>query len=230
MRGGAASDLLRDLAERTVHGPEPRGTGRYHHVHTFSTYLRRVRTAGSRERRGVVERAERRQWIAADGSGRLLVIQNGQSVQPSGHYAPGRLVAAFVTATDPAALTARLRARNPERATSTAVRTFAEIWKNQVVPPALQRLLLLDLAGHPDLSVDGVPLTLPDGRAVALGHVDREQHTRHLLVFDQETGALIGEDVTALDGADVPVPTPATTSSTEWSCSGYTTTTGTSPE
>lgn len=153
-RDGAASDLLRNLAERTVREPEPRGIGRYHYVHTSSSYLRTVRKAGSRAIRGSIEHMERRQWIAPDGSGRLLVTQDSDSVQPTGDYPPGRLVAAFITTTDPVALTTELRQRNPKGSSAVAINTFTEIWNNQVVPPALQRLLLLDLAGYPDLSVE----------------------------------------------------------------------------
>ncbi|CCH35656.1 hypothetical protein ABZ816_13720 [Actinosynnema sp. NPDC047251] len=221
--GAAASALLRTLAGRTARGPEPRGTGKYHYVHTSSTYLRKIRTLGSPEIKGGIEHSERRQWIAADGSGRLLVTQGGQSVQPTGDYAPGRLAAAFITATDSAAVAAELRKRNPQGSTPAAFRSFVGIWKHQVVPSTLQRLLLLDLADHPGLSVDSVPGAFADRPAVAIGHV--AEGRRHLLVFDQETGALIGDDVTALDGATPPVPTPATISRTEWHSSGYSTTT-----
>ncbi|MEU4801568.1 hypothetical protein [Actinosynnema sp. NPDC023587] len=227
--GSAASDLLRDLAGRTVHGPEPRGAGKYHYVHTSSTYLRRIQTLGSREIQGSVDHEERRQWIAADGSGRLLVTQDGRCVQPSGDFEPGRLPATFVTDTDPAALAAELRKGNPRGSTPAALTLFGRIWKNQVVPPALQRLLLLDLADCPDLSVGSAPRVFAARSGVAVGYVDEERHTRHLLVFDQETGALIGDDLVALDGAEVPVPTPAPISSTEWHSSGYSTTTAEPP-
>jgi hypothetical protein len=52
-------------------------------------------------------------------------------------------------------------------------------------------------------------------------HVDDDRHVRHLLAFDEETGALIGSEKFALEGARVPVPVPAVTSRTEWHYSGY---------
>lgn len=237
-RNGAASDLLRTLAERTVHEPEPRGIGRYHYVHTSSSYLHTVRKVGrkgdSRGVRGSIEHLERRQWIASDGSGRLLVTQDGESVQPTGHYPPGRLTTGFITTTDPVALAAELRKRNPKGSSSVAMNTFTTIWNNQVVPSMLQRLLLLDLAGYPDLSVQNTTQNatggLADGPRVAVEHIDQERHTRHLLVFNQKTGALIGAEVIALDGANVPIPTPAIITSTEWLHSGYSTTTIAPPQ
>lgn len=224
-RGGTAAELLHDLAAKTVHAPDPPGAGRYHYVHTSGSYLRIVHRVGrkgeDRAITGDFEHMERQQWIAADGSGRLLVTQDGESIQPTGEYPPGRLTAAFVTVTD--GVTAELRGRNPKGSTAGAMRMFSEIWNNQVVPPALQRLLLLDLAGYPELSVENVESDGARGSTVAVGLLDRERHTGFRLVFDDRTGALTGAEVTALDGAAVPVPTPATVSSTHWLLSGYAT-------
>ncbi|MBM7772659.1 hypothetical protein JOD54_002863 [Actinokineospora baliensis] len=206
-----ASDLLRHLAEVAARQPEPPGAGLYHYVHTAGAYLRTVRRVGG-EITGSVERMQRRQWIAPDGSGRLLVTLDGEAIQPSGDYAPGRLAAVFITTADPTAVEAELRERNPSGDTAVAVKVFADIWKNQVVPPALQSVLLRHLAEYPDLeSADS-----------AVWHTGKERRT---LVFDHATGAVVGEDVTALEGAKVPIPTPASISATEWLHSGYTATT-----
>jgi hypothetical protein len=233
-RNGAAPDLLRHLAENTVHAPEPPGTGRYHFVHTASSYLRTVhkvsKKAGTRMTTGNIEHQERQLWVAPDGSGRLLVTQNGESVQPSGEFPPGRLAADFVvTAAEPLDFAAELRKRNPVDSPSAAMHTFSQIWSNQVVPPAVQRLLLLDLADHPDLTVEAAPRELADQPGTAIAHLDTERRMRHLLVFDSETGALTGAEVTALDGAKVPISTPAIVSSTKWLFSGYSATTGAPP-
>ncbi|MCG8915849.1 hypothetical protein L6E12_08620 [Actinokineospora sp. PR83] len=216
--------MLRDLAEKIARQPAPRGTGRYHYVRTSGSYLHTARVLGGTTT-GVVEQSEREQWIAPDGSGRLVVTRGGESVQPTGDYPPGGLAAAFLTAADPDALTARLRDRNPNGSTSTAVKVFTGVWNNQVVPGALQRLLLLDLARHSDLYVDNSFR----GAGVAVGHLDPEEPFQRLLVFDRLTGSLLGAETTALDGAGVPVPTPAVISRTEWLLSGHTTTTTTPP-
>ena len=233
-RGGTASELLHQPAENTAHGPEQLGTGRYHFVHTASSYLRTVqrvsKKAGGQAITGSIEHLERQLWVASDGSGRLLVTQNGESVQPTGEFLPGRLTAAFITTTDPVALAAELRKRNPAGSSSAAMNTLSEIWSNQVVTPPVQRLLLLNLADHPDLSVEVAPQELAVGPSTAIGHIDEERHVRHVLVFDQKTGALTGAEATALDGAKVPIRTPAIISSTRWLLYGYSTTTDTPPQ
>ncbi|MDX3658298.1 hypothetical protein PV646_13405 [Streptomyces sp. ID05-26A] len=195
-------------------------------MHTSSAFLHTVRkitrTRQTTSLTGSVERQERRQWITSDGSGRLLVTTNGEAVQPTGDYPPGRLPAGFLSATDPAAVTAELRTRNPKGSTAAAMKTFGLIWHGQVVPPALQRLLLLDLATFPGMSAETT------GESVT--YVEQERHLRHVLVFDPRTGALLGEENTALDGATVPIPTPAIVSSTEWLLSGYSATTAEPPQ
>ncbi|WP_189156198.1 hypothetical protein [Lentzea pudingi] len=201
-------------------------------MHTSSAYLHTVRkitrTGETTSLTGSVKRLERRQWIAADDSGRLLVTEDGEAVQPTGDYPPGRLPAGFISSTDPAAVTAELRRRNPKGSTAAAMRTFGKIWHAQVVPPALQRLLLLDLATWPDMSAATTSWGARPSESVT--HVERERHLRHVLVFDPHTGALIGEETTALDGANVPIPTPAIISSTEWLLSGYSATTAEPPQ
>jgi len=184
---------------------------------------------GSGATEGRVEHAERQQWIASDGSGRLLVTQGEKSVQPTGDYPPGQLVAAFLSASDPDALAAALRKRNPGGSPSVAMKVFTGIWNNQVVPAALQRLLLFDLASYPDLYVESSFQVFGESSGTAVGHIDPEQRIRQLLVFDQRTGALLGAETTALDGAEVPVPTPAVISRTEWLLSGYSKATSTPP-
>jgi hypothetical protein len=225
-----ASELLRNLADRTAHAPAPRGAGRYHYIHTSGWYLRidsEVRRAlGTHSVLGAgIEHMERQQWIAPDGSGRLLVTKDGQSVRPTGDYPPGGLWADFVITTDPAVLADEFRRSNPQGSVTKAISAFIEIWKNQVVPPALQRLLLRDLADHPGLSAEGATLDHIGRPGVAVSHIDHERCARNRLVFDQKTGVLIGADVTALDGSSVPTPTPAIISDIVWLAAGYSATT-----
>jgi hypothetical protein len=230
----SAADLLRDLAEKTVYLPEPHGSGRYHYVHTSSSYLHTVRkitrSGKTTSLTGSIERVERRQWIASDDSGRLLVTQDGKAVQPTGDYPPGRLQATFVSTTDPVAVTAELRTRNPKGSTAGAMKTFGQIWHGQVVPPALQRLLLLDLAAYPGMSAETTSWGASSRPGESVAHVEEERCLRHVLVLDHRTGALIGEETIALDGAAVPIPAPAIIKSTEWLFSGYSATTADPPQ
>lgn len=224
-RDGVAADLLRDLAKRTAHAPAPPGTGRYHHVHTSGAHLRTnsvlSRTGSLSVANGTVEEFERRQWLAADGSGHVVVTRDGEVVPPSGDHGPSELAALFITATDEASLAGKLAELNPQRTTRSTIRMFQRIWGMQVVPPALQRLLLLELAECAGLSREQAPREFAGRSGVAVTHVDNDRHVRHLLAFDEETGALIGTEVLALEGARVPVPVPAVTSRTEWHYSGY---------
>lgn len=200
-----AAELLRDLAEKTADAPEPHGTGRYHYVHTKGAHLRTNRyleRSGASTITGSVEPFEREQWIAEDGSGRILVAKDGRPVQPSGDYGPGELPAPFTTRPVPGAA--------PE-----VMKAFVAIWSTQVVTPELQRLLLLNLAECAGLATE----TRESGVAVA--YVDRTRHHKHLLVFDEDTGALIYTEGTALEGARLPIPVPAVTSHTTWLESSY---------
>ncbi|SDK78230.1 hypothetical protein SAMN04488074_107129 [Lentzea albidocapillata subsp. violacea] len=215
-----ATELLRELAEKTTHAPEPPGAGRYHYVHTVSSFLHTKRflsRTGEDRLTAAVEPSERRQWIAADGSGRLLVTRGEEVlVPPSGDYAPGRLPSLRITGEESLATTL---GRLGSPTTSGVMKAFEQVWNLQVVPPALQRLLLLHLAKCADLSMETTDFT---GRqCIAVTHVDNARHRRKLLAFVQETGALIGAEELALEGAKVPIPVPAVVSTTTWLHSGY---------
>jgi hypothetical protein len=208
-----AHDVLRALAERATHLPEPLGTGDYHYVHTRGRYRHSASHVDGRRIGSSVGERERRQWIAPDGSGRLLVTRHGEQILPTGDYPPGGLSAGFLTTADPAALAAAIRERNPGGTTAGAFTAFVRTWNGQVVTTALHRALLLDLAEHQGLAEDGT-VTDHAGRAgVAVSHVEDGRLTR--LVFDERTGALLGAD----RGGSV----------TAWLRSGYTETTADTP-
>lgn len=215
-----AHDLLRDLAEKTRGAPEPPGSGRYHYVHTCGSALRTkhcLSRSGDGTVTGSVAPFERRQWIAADGSGRLEVTNEGRLVQPSGDYAAGQLAAFFVT--DERSLGAALGRLTTKATTPAIVKALRQIWLSQVVPPSVQRLLLRRLAECAGLS----PGTSPQDFAgkVAVTYVDEDRHVRHALAFDRDTGELAGTRATALEGARLPIPVPAVVSHTEWLTTGY---------
>jgi hypothetical protein len=204
-----ASELLRDLARKTAHAPEPPGVGRYHHVHTVGVYRRTnrfVSRTGESAVTNVVEHLERRQWIAPDGSGRLLVTRGEEVVvPPSGDYAAGQLVALFITATDETSFAGQFGRLMPKTTTAAVMKAFRQVWNLQVVTPPLQRLLLLHLAKCADLSVEECrDFAGRSGVAVS--------HAGHLLAFSPDTGELIGAEGTG-------------PSRTEWLCSGYCATT-----
>ena len=172
---------------------------------------------------------DRQQWIAPDGSGRLLVTQGKRVIPPSGHYSAGQLFGDFLNANDLPTITAQLRQRSSRGSTAGAMRSFATVWQGQVVPPALQRLLLLFLAQEHDLVVDG-PIVDRLGRSgIALSHVEPVQHIRRRLVFDERTGMLLASQNITEDGTSEGVAIPTITNCTMWLDTGYSTNTGTAP-
>jgi hypothetical protein len=218
----SAAELLRELAERTAHAPQPPGSGSYHYVWTSGVYLLSktfLSRSGESTTTGSVEPSEREQWIAPDGSGRLEVTRGGELVRPTGDFGPGELAAIFIDAADDASLTAELARLSTRTSARAIIKRFEQVWSSQVVPPALQRLLLRNLAECPDLA--------PVENGVT--YLDANRKRRHLLTFDPETGALVSTETTALEGADVPVSVPAVTSRTTWLLSGYCDATGVKP-
>ncbi|WP_439660373.1 hypothetical protein ACSHWB_02000 [Lentzea sp. HUAS TT2] len=214
-----AAELLRDLAEKAARAPEPGGTGPYHYVRTSSLSLntrRFLSRTGESTITAAVEPSDREQWIADDGSGRLLVTRDGEVlVPPSNDYGPGQLPAHFIT--DEASLVAEL-GRFGEK-TAGVLKAFRQFWNLQVVTPALQRLLLLHLAKCAGLSAE--TLEFAGRQTAAVTHLDGERHRRATLAFCPDTGRLIGAEEVALEGARVLVPVPAVVSRTEWLHSEY---------
>ncbi|MEV6236398.1 hypothetical protein [Lentzea sp. NPDC051838] len=209
------AELLRDLAEKTANAPAPEGTGPYHYVHTKGVYLRishYLQRSGGSTVTGEVEPYERHDWIAPDGSGRILMTEEGQPVEPSGDFGPGELAAELlVTATDETSLKIELARFSEKTTTHTIMNTIQQIWKLQVVTPQLQRLLLLHLANCEDLASENTTVT----------HLDEERHRTRSLEFCPDTGMLRKTEEVALEGARLPIPVPAVVSRTEWLHSGY---------
>ncbi|MBN9741594.1 hypothetical protein DMP23_10820 [Amycolatopsis sp. A1MSW2902] len=199
------AEIVRLLAERTVFAAAPRGTGRYHYLRKSGWAGHSDRTASGRVLSASTRFFEREDWIAADGSGRLLVTQDGTPVRPSGYFPPGGLMGDFLRGRDLPSVSAELRRRISPAG---VVKAFNTVWLTQVVTPELQRLLLLWLADQPglvleDAEVPGVVVSAPDSARAG---------TRQL-VFDSETGMLL--QTRDVDGATV-------SGCTRWLESGYT--------
>ncbi|ATY13297.1 hypothetical protein CU254_24800 [Amycolatopsis sp. AA4] len=208
------AEIVRALAERTAFAAPPRGTGRYRYLRTSGWARHTARTTDGRVLSASTRFFAREDWIAADGSGRLLVTQGEAVVRPSGYFPPGGLLGDFVDASDLASATAALRRRvSPSR----AGKAFSSVWLTQVVPPDLQRLLLRWLAEHPGLVVEdadlpGVVVSVPDAAWLR----------RRLLVFDSRTGML-------LETRDVEEGGATVSGCTRWLEAGYTDSTESRP-
>ncbi|WP_116205439.1 hypothetical protein [Amycolatopsis circi] len=208
------AEVVRALADRTALAPVPRGTGRYHYLRKSGWHQHTDRTTAGRILSASTEFFDREDWIAADGSGRLLVTQGDTVVRPSGDFPPGGLMGDFLAGRDLASVSAALRRL---MSPSGAVKAFSTVWLTQVVPPELQRWLLLWLAERPGLVVEdadlpGVVVSVPDSVLAS---------TRQL-VFDPETGMLLQTRDVEEDGATVG-------GCTRWLDSGYTDSTESRP-
>lgn len=219
--------LLKDLAAKAAHQPEPSGTGPYHFVHTRGWYLTTSSTTDGHEYNGRVEPVDRQQWIATDGSGRLLVTSNGAiQTPPSGDYAAGVLHTNFLTADSAASLRAELNENHRSFGTADAwLGVIKDTWNGQVVTPALQAAMLEGLAQQHGVVVDGMT-TDRDGRTgIAVSAIDSRPGApaaRYVLILDTHTGMALDYEEIALAAGGRPIQVPATVGYTVWLSSGYT--------
>ncbi|MFE3174800.1 hypothetical protein ACFXPA_36990 [Amycolatopsis sp. NPDC059090] len=189
------AEVVRALADRTAFAAAPRGTGRYHYRRTSGWHQHTDRTTAGQILSASTEFFDREDWIAADGSGRSLITQGSAVVRPSGYFPPGGLMGDFLVATDLSSVTAAMSRR---MSPAGAAKAFSTVWLVQVVPPQLQRSLLLWLAERPGLVVEdadlpGVVVSVPDSAFAP---------TRQL-VFDPETGMLLQTRDVEDDGATI---------------------------
>lgn len=200
------AEVVRALADRTASAPVPRGTGRYHYRRTSGWHQHTDRTTTGRILSASTEFFDREDWVAPDGSGRLLITQGSAVVRPSGYFPPGGLMGDFLVATDLSSVTAALSSR---MSPAGAAKAFTTVWLVQVVPPRLQRLLLLWLAERPGLVVEDVDLP-----GVVVSVPDSAFASTRQLVFDPETGMLLQIRNVEDDGATIG-------GCTRWLDSGY---------
>ncbi|WP_072477590.1 hypothetical protein [Amycolatopsis australiensis] len=168
---------------------------------------------------------DRRQWIAPDGSGRLLVIQGETAVRPSGYYPPGGLPADFLTAADLPTIAGRLQGKSRRESTASVMKSFTTVWQTQVVSPELQRLLLLCLAQQPDLTVESAIEDRLGRSGVAISHIDTDRHVRHRLLLHEENGMLLTSQNIDADSSAEADAAPTIINCTMWLDAYYTTTT-----
>ncbi|WP_406634819.1 hypothetical protein [Amycolatopsis sp. WGS_07] len=209
------AEIVRALAERTAFAAPPRGTGRYHYLRTSGWNQHTDRTTEGRVLSASTEFFDREDWIASDGSGRLLVRRGDTVVRPSGDFPPGGLMGGFLAATDLPSVAAELRRRTGPAG---AVKAFCTFWRTQVVRPELQRSLLLCLAGQPGLAVEDA-----DPPGIAVNQPDPRRRVVRRLVFAPETGMLVMTQDIEDGGATVG-------GCTRWLDSGYTDSTESRPQ
>jgi hypothetical protein len=219
--------LLTDLAADAAHQPGPSGTGLYHFVHTRGWYLSTSSTTDGHEYNARVEPVDRQQWIAANGSGRLLVTGSGAiQTPPSGDYAAGVLHTNFLTANSTASLRAELNEDHRSSGTADAwLGIIKDTWNGQVVPPALQAAMLEGLAQQRGVVVEGLTTDRAGRTGIAISATDSRPGTpaaRYVLILDPHTGMALDYEEIALAAGGRPIQVPATVGYTVWLSSGYT--------
>ncbi|GAA4535921.1 hypothetical protein [Amycolatopsis samaneae] len=213
-------DILTKLADQALRQPPPRGTGRYHYVHTQGWYLATAQTTSGRVLDSRIEPTDREFWVAEDGSGRIAETRDGRPSRMSGTYEPPGLLGEFVTGDSVDALQATLLRRNPTRSPQGWLKLTQELWTRQVVSPALHAAVLRILAAQPELSQDG-PVTDRVGRPGVAVSAQSTPAERYVLTLDPGTGGFLGFEQIA--------PGPAGAGCTVWRDSGYVPDTTTRP-
>jgi hypothetical protein len=225
---GSAMDALHTLADHAAGQPDPPGSGPYHYVHTSGWYLHTDTATDMTVLASGIAVVDRRQWIRADGAGRLVISEGGQPSRLSGDYQPGGLHADFLPSTDDAALRAILLGSDAGTRDAAAwFETIRNIWANQVVTPQLQSVLLDILAGRPGTTMDGTTTDRAGRAGIAVSATSASTapgtpQMRYVLVLDPQTGMLLDYERVALTAGGLPIQAPATIGYTVWLAAGYT--------
>ncbi|MBC8093350.1 MAG: hypothetical protein H7Y15_15700 [Pseudonocardia sp.] len=142
--------------------------------------------------------------------------------QVGGIHRPGGLTGGHLVDLPPGRLLAELNARNPNGTTAGWFRVMSDLWKGQVVTPAVQGTLLAIVSRREDLTIEGTTVDRAGRRGLAISVVGEvAPATRVVLVLDEGSGALLDLEKVAIERSDLPVRVPATVSYTMWLDSGY---------
>lgn len=216
-----AAEVLTDLAARARIQPPPPGAGKYEYIRTRGWYLATAMDQNMRLLDSGIEERGREQWVAPDGSGRLLMTCDGKPLicgekqdekQQDLTLKPGDFSARPAEAESPVeSLRSRLMAAHPNTTAYGWLDIVSETWRTYVVSPARQGALLDILATQSDLAMAGTTTDRAGRSGIAVSAVDkRAPHDRMILVFDPETGRLLDSEEIASESGDRPVRVPAT--------------------
>jgi hypothetical protein len=193
--------VLAGIAARTAGLPDDTGTGRYAHVETRSWDLF-TRIDGQRVTSAVVPQ-HRDQWLAADGSGRLVVtatLPDGRREHADTLAAAGGLALMWPLrslSSEVATLTRQLQAGHP--VSNGPAERFAAIrdaYLQMPLPPRVRAAVLHYLAATPGLTVTG-PVTDRGGRNGIGFSVESAYSglpTRYTLIIDPRDGRLLDDE------------------------------------
>ena len=209
MPGADAPALLRQLAARVAGRPDDTGPGRYAYVESKSWNL----TAGE-STRSVIEPTATRSWIAADGSGRL-VIERAEGDRDDVVRGPGehQLMWPLRSLSADDTTLARQLADGHPVANGPMERLVAigDAYRQLPLPPAVRAAVLRYLADTPGLTVTGrtVDRLGRPGIGFSVESDNSGLPTRFTAVIDPDTGRLFGYEQTLTKDAgrlNVPIP------------------------
>jgi hypothetical protein len=215
----AAPLLLRQLADRADKQPgSPAGRYQFLDIESWSLWTR-VDSAG--EGRSRVMPSTVQSWVADDGSGRTVRVQDGR--RESRILAPGewaRMYDVATLSTNPAVLTDQLAVGHPI-GNGVAERFVAvtDLWKQEAPRPPLQAAMLRVLADQPELVNRG---TVTDragrkGVAVSVDSAYSGLPTRYTLILDPATGMLLDyEEMLTTTAGELNISIPSVIAYTVW--------------
>jgi hypothetical protein len=230
----SAAQVLLKAAASAERQPDTTGTGRYQYVETSGWGL--VAEVSNRGTSVAVVPTLRQQWIAADGSGRL--IQRPQAPQfpnpadrkkwaggyllGSDHaFGPGGLGPIWQPgslSTEPSVL--RRQLEKGYSGGSAPLSSVSELYDEQPVSPAVRAAILRMLAAVPGLRYDGTG-TDRVGRS-GIGISLETSRFRYVLIFDPVTGQLLDSELVVLTKSQLDLPVPFVTGYTVYLASGRT--------
>jgi hypothetical protein len=241
----SAREVLEKAASSAQRQPDRAGAGRYQYVETRGWYLNTAISA--RAARSAVIPVIRRQWIAADGSGRIIT-RPGSPWFPSAEsrrawheagdarprpadqtYGPGGL--SFMwrpgsLSSDPAVLRRQLAEGHPASlGPAETLVAVGDLYGEQPVDPAIRAAVLRVIAALPGLRYDGTA-TDRAGRTGIGVSVESDLSglpTRYIMIFSPGTGQLLdSEQVLTTSAGKLGVPIPSVIAYTIYLSSGRT--------
>jgi hypothetical protein len=227
---------LEQLATTARSQPPPSG-GTYSYVHTLGWFQTSSSLEGGPAFDVRTVRTDRQVWLDDTGAGRILSVAADRN--PAGTFddttnptAGGSQPTAIPTPPTPGGdATAELLAQYPDRTGAQWLAGMTDTWTSRAVDPPTQAALLTILAGRGDVTVGGLVTDRAGRTGITVTAEDTSSGapTRHTLVLDPATGALLAAQAEQLapGGMNTTGPFPAVVGYTAFLASARTTDTTT---
>jgi hypothetical protein len=192
-----ASEILLAVAANAERRSDNTGTGRYLFVESQGWYLNTTVAAGVG--RSMIVAVHRRQWKAADGSGRIMSVW-GKTLHDDGHeeddeFGPGGLHLRWwpdTLSSNPGELRHQLMVGQRDDTPARVLKAVKELYDEQPVAPVVAAAALRIVADLPGLHLDET--AAEPGVRISLSSDEDDSSWRYVLVFDEDTGLLISSE------------------------------------